>query len=800
MTESPRPPSEAEHIAALERRIAQLEQQLAQFVQEVPCGVAVYDAVDGGTDFVFRDLSPWSETVESVRREGVIGRRVTEVFPSIREIGLFDVFVSVWQTGEPQTLTNTFYQDDRISGWRKNRVFRQADGTIVAVYEDLSPRMEVEAALRTERDRLKQVFDSTLVALVVTDPTGAVAYASPRASALLCLPRNQILGRTFDHTTLKLSRTDGVEVLPGDHPLALVKRLGKTPADDIYRYEDRTGDRRLLRVAAAPVVNNQGTVSEFVFTLADVTEDYHRRSELERAERNLSHAQRLGAVGSWEVRPNVDGQWWSEEMFRLHGLDARHDDPDVNRLLERVYAPDRESYLQFLHRLRSRPGRYACEYRVHAQLGPPRILRAFGHHESAPGGRPSGHIVGFCQDVTEQRAAEEAQRNARLAAESANRAKSEFLAVMSHELRTPLNAVRGFADLIQSTTAHDRTRAYARYIIQGADNLTAIIQDILDISSIEAGQLHLEDEPFSPWGIVGEVTRTVMPRASESRLALVSDVSIEVPPFVRGDPQRLRQILLNLVGNAIKFTEQGAVTLRVEPGVLKNAPALCWTVEDTGIGIPEEKLPHIFDAFTQVDSSLTRRYEGIGLGLSISKRLAELMGGRIDVESTVGEGSTFRLVLPYEHAPGFEPFAEDSAPRELEHQPTPIDGARPQRTILVVEDDPINVALIVEVLKKLPLEVTLSSNGAAAVEKVQESSYDAVLMDVQLPGMNGLDATRTIRSLQNPDHPPIIIGISAHALEHHRDEALAAGMDLYMPKPILPSVLLRELRTRLGLA
>lgn len=785
-------------VAQLRRELADAHARYDALVDQVNHCVAVYDVQGDGEAFVFTEFNPMAQRIEQRNREELVGQRLVDTFPAAKPVGLVEVFARVWRTGEPESFPARLYENGRLVGWRENRVYRSPTDELVAVYADLTEQKKAEEAVRLERDRLRQVFDSTIVAVVVTDPHSKVVYASPRASALLCRPRDHLEGRPLDAEHFALTHIDGRLVADHDHPMAQVKRLGKVSGDGVFRFDDRTGEHRLLRIAAAPVVDDSGVVSEFVFTLDDVTDAFRHREELERAERNLSNAQRLGAVGSWEVRPNTEGQWWSEEMFRLHGLDSRRDDPDVGLLLERTHPSDRDSYLQFLHRLRSRPGRYATEYRVVAQLGAPRILRAYGHHESSPGGRPSGHIVGFVQDITEQRAAEEAQRAARLAAESANRAKSEFLAVMSHELRTPLNAVRGFADLIHQTAHNDRTRAYARYIVQGADNLTAIIQDILDISSIEAGQLTLCDEPFAPWGIVGEVSRTVMPRATEQALTLVTDVEVDVPPFVRGDPQRIRQILLNLVGNAVKFTERGAVTLRVHTTIHNNGPALCWTVEDTGIGIPAEKLPHIFDAFTQVDSSLTRRFEGVGLGLSISKRLTELMGGTLVVESTEGEGSTFRLVLPFEHAPGFEPVSE--LPDHLPQAPSRTDRSRPaERSILVVEDDPMNTALIVEVLKQLPLEVTLTSNGTAAVEKARTGRYDAVLMDIQLPGMNGLDATRTIRRHQSADHHPIIIGISAHALEQHRLEALAAGMDLYMPKPILPSVLLRELRTRLDL-
>ena len=661
-----------------------------------------------------------------------------------------------------------------------------------------------------ERDRLRQVFDTTQIALLVTDLNGVVAYASPRASVLFCTSRDQLEGERIDSAALQLLRPDGSPLPPNAHPLARVLNGDPDVSDDTYGFESAIG-HRLLRIGASPVLSGDHRIAEYVFTVHDITEAQRDRHELERAERSLSHAQKLGGVGSWETDLHASKVWWSEQLFRLFDLDPRCPPPSADELRGRIHPDDRQVHADFERRLWDQPGRTTAEFRVLLRDGTYRRLRAFAHHETGPAGSASGHAIGFLQDVTEQRRSEEAQQQARLAAESANRAKSEFLAVMSHELRTPLNAVRGFADLIMNSTGEDRTRTYARYVVRGADNLTAIIQDILDISSIEAGQVHLDHRPFAPWGVVGEVCRTLMPKATARGLSLMSDVTIEVPPFITGDAQRILQILLNLVGNAIKFTENGIVSLRVAPTLLRGTPALEWIVEDTGIGIPADKLTRIFDTFTQVDSSLTRPYDGVGLGLSISKRLAELMGGHIHVNSEVGHGSTFRLMLPYDHAAGFEPISQhpltpnNTVPPDntvpdntVPDNTVPDNNDSPRPVVLVVEDDPINTVLILEVLKTLPVDVEHTGNGERAVELARSISFDAILMDVQLPGMSGLQATRRIRNAIEKQ-PAVIIGISAHALDQHRSEGLESGMDLYLPKPIRPSELLRELRNRLDL-
>ena len=727
------PPHLHTEVTRLRERLQLLQEQTA--TRELVC-VAVHNGEDFriiyASDTVTRTL-PHSAAP-------LVGRLVSELKHPVAPPGLWEQLRKVWQpTASLQPAANP-QSPATVHSSHPCRVNHLSDGSLQVLYTADTEQRGLHRAKSPAGDRLQQVFDATPIAFVITDLVGQITYASPRASALLCEPRDRLLGCIFGPDLLQLSLPDGNALPKTHHPLAQVQRLGQTTPGNVYRHKDRTGSWHHLRVSGAPVVDSTGSLAELVFTLDDITDAQRRQAELERVERNLSQAQRLGEVGSWEVQPGLDGQWWSNEMFRLHGLDARRDRPDVNRLLQQIFPADRSTYLQFLDRLRSRPGRYACEYRVHSQLGSTRTLRAFGHHESAPGGRVSGHIVGFCQNVTDQRAADEAQQSARLAAESANQEQSRFLVVMSHELRTSLNNVRGFAELLRNTVTAPLSQSYARYIVQSADDLTTIIGDILDISSIEAGDFRLDSAPLSPTEIVTDVTRAFRARATEQQTRIVADVARAVPPMVCGDPQRLRQILRTLVANAVRLTEQGVVTLRVEPTVQAHAPALCWTVDDTGVGIPEDRLPHIFDVLTNADIEPQRSGTGFGLGLSVSKRLVELMGGTITAESTVGRGSSFRVTLPYEHTASVQPIPPGGPASRF--APLAVADAGVRKRILVVEDDSTNMALIVAVLQTLPLEVTLSSSGSKALELAESGSFDAILMDVQLPGLCGCVCVR----------------------------------------------------------
>jgi len=405
------------------------------------------------------------------------------------------------------------------------------------------------------------------------------------------------------------------------------------------------------------------------------------------------------------------------------------------------------------------------------------------------------------QQITALREANTKLQEASAAVEEAARHKAECLAHMSHEIRTPLTAIVGFAETL--LTEGDISRAPPERvdaidaILRNSSHLLRIIDDVLDLSRIEAGKLRIERLRFSPAEIVAEVQRLMQPQANLKRLALEVEYLTPVPETIHSDPTRLRQILLNLVGNAIKFTDRGSVRLTVSLLADQSPPALQFEVIDTGVGIAPEQLERIFCPFVQGDASTTRRFGGTGLGLSISRRLAELLGGAICVESRPGQGSTFRVTIatgPLEGVPMMVPSAST--------QLVPAGFAQPLRTsdselplpyrILLAEDAPDIQRLIKRMLEKAGAEVTVVENGAEAIQCAMAASqsgrpFDVVLMDIQMPVLNGYQATRALRA--NRYRGPII-ALTAEALAGQRERCLEAGCDDYVSKPVNRDALL----------
>ena len=405
-------------------------------------------------------------------------------------------------------------------------------------------------------------------------------------------------------------------------------------------------------------------------------------------------------------------------------------------------------------------------------------------------GRTLQGVFAAARDVTERKRVEAELQHAKAAAESASQTKSDFLASMSHEIRTPMNAIIAIADLLAKTPLSPEQNNYVQIFRRAGDNLLHLINDILDLSKVEASQLELERTGFSLNDLLEKVTEMVAVRAHEKGLALVCEISPKVPTDLVGDPTRLRQVLLNLLGNAIKFTESGEVALRVTPDADSSvAGALRFTISDTGIGIPGEKLGTVFERFTQANSSTTRRYGGSGLGLTISKRLVELMGGRIWVESGVGKGSVFSFAVPLEIWAG----ARRRAAVPVSTGPEP---PLPALHILLVEDSPDNRTITVAYLQDTPYRVEIAENGAIACEKFTAGNYDLVLMDRQMPVMDGLTATRAIREWEQANHrpPTPIIALTAAALKGDQEKCIAAGCTAYLTKPIKQEVLLQAIK------
>lgn len=403
----------------------------------------------------------------------------------------------------------------------------------------------------------------------------------------------------------------------------------------------------------------------------------------------------------------------------------------------------------------------------------------------------AGHVsafIGTLTDITQLKNIETALEEARREADAASEAKSEFLASISHEIRTPLNGILGMVRVLQRTAPSDEVRSRLGIVEASADTLVELLSEVLDFSQIQAGQVEITSEPFRLDELVGELTTLWQPRAQEKGLQIVADLD-GCPDGARlGDVKRLRQVLSNLISNAIKFTADGTVTVTAgEPDDARASGLIEVSVADTGIGISAEDQRVIFDKFTQADSSASRRYDGTGLGLAICKQLSELMGGSISVESVPGEGAVFRVNLPCPRT--------DELPAPLEVEPAAEDVPTGQLTVqvLLAEDNFINQHVITAMLERSCYEIDVVENGREAVEQVQAKSYDVVLMDIRMPELDGVGATRAIRELPGDAANIAIIALTANSLESERKAYLAAGMNDCLTKPIDLHELLEKL-------
>lgn len=487
----------------------------------------------------------------------------------------------------------------------------------------------------------------------------------------------------------------------------------------------------------------------------------------------------------WVTQPNGYHEYYNQRWYDYTGVPpgSTHDE-GWNTLF---HAEDQARAWEVWRQSLETGETYEIEYRLRRADGVYRWV--LGRAECVRD--ENGQIIkwyGTCTDIQEL-------VDARQLAESASRAKTEFLANMSHEIRTPMNAIIGLSNILStSQPLTQKQREFIRTLQMSADSMLTLINDLLDISKIEANTVNLEMIPFNLTQIAQEVISMMSARIREKGLEFTSDAECVRERLFIGDPTRLRQIILNLCSNAIKFTETGSVHIEItcEEGASSDMETICISVTDTGIGISKENINTIFDKFIQADSSITRKYGGTGLGLAITKTLTEIMGGKIEVESTLGKGSTFKVHLPMKVADGSIKQLEKSANISASSDNKSIE----KEHVLLVEDYPPNVLVAETVLESFGYIVDVAGNGLEAFEKAITGKYILALMDVQMPGMNGFDSTKLIREYEkknNLKHLPII-GMTAHALMGDRECCLASGMDEYIPKPFNSDLLLEMIK------
>ena len=580
-------------------------------------------------------------------------------------------------------------------------------------------------------------------------------------------------------------------ILPEDLP-AVDRSLGRAMRGEgqysaEFRVRHSDGRVRWLRGSGLVVRDERGRPLRVVGVNMDISSIKQAQEREREAIASLEEAQALARVGSWSFDLATQKIQWSRQMYSIFGRDPALGPPEHTSELLSCVEEDQKWLSDSVQRTIETGTPYGGLLRLREPRNGVEIIHVEGKLTVDANGRATS-LIGTAMDMTATVEREAALRRAQAQAEAANRAKSEFLANMSHEIRTPLTAILGYVDLLADPELpFDQVREYTSTVQRNATHLLDLINQVLDLSKIEAGQMAIERIRYSPADVLRELMTLMRPRAQCKGLQFVLRFQGPIPQTIDSDPMRLRQIVLNLVGNALKFTQAGGVELTVS---LERAaePLLVVQVKDTGIGIAPDKFAELFRPFSQADSSTTRRFGGTGLGLSIAGHLARLLGGGIEVESTPGRGSVFTLRIATGSLDGVAlrelPAADSGSPRPSEALPQPGIKALAGLRILVAEDGADNQQLVRLLLTHAGAELEIVGNGQLALERLTDSArpgFDVVLMDLQMPVMDGYSTTAQLR---RRGYTGPIVALTAHAMEGDRAKCLQAGCDGYATKPI----------------
>ncbi|MFF2019618.1 PAS domain S-box protein [Paenibacillus sp. NPDC058177] len=701
---------------------------------------------------------------------------------------------------------------------------------LIGMMQDISDRLKIEEQLRQSEYHFRLLSESSLDLIsrhAVKDVT--YLYCSPASRTLLGYEPEELTGTSaYDYV-----HPDELVMIKGYMEKGL--STGVLPVITC-RFRRKNGSYVWVESNSRFIYDNTGNIVEIISVGRDITERLHHTEQIEKL--SNEHTLILNAVSEGILRLDPEGRVTFINPAGAAMLDFQQDEIIGRAYLKHIqqsaydgvnFGPQESPLMQAIRSGISHDSKDAVLWRRDGSsfLAEYQVTPLFNQGECV------GSVLVF-QDITDEKEIIRAKESA----EKADQAKSEFLAIISHELRTPMNGIMGMTDLLSETELSEEQRGYTDIISQSSDSLLSILNEILDFSKIEAGKMTLVDEPVYLHAVMDSVTELFTPKALEKNIVLSCHIDGDVPAVIHGDAARLRQVLVNLVSNAVKFTEVGQVVMHVEREACSSSHKLLlkFNVRDTGIGIPAFKQHQLFQSFSQLHPSINRKYGGTGLGLAICKKLVELMGGAIGVESSEGTGSNFYFTLPldtvgdgtHSHDNGIilpdtqhwvgssaEELATNIASEEnvgLSEESEEIGWlpgssmlTGPQYgplSILVVEDHPVNQKLLLTMLEKRGYSADLAENGEQAVAAVMQQSYDLVFMDVQMPVMSGFTAAALIADRVPAERRPYIVAVTAFAGPEDRERCKAVGMHDFISKPFVSSEverILREHREKISL-
>ena len=664
-------------------------------------------------------------------------------------------------------------------------------GTVISGLTESLHRMRrrvvADEGIRESEERWRSLTDALPQLVWSAGPDGACDYFSTQWTQHTGVPEADLLGWQW----LKVLHPDDREPT---RKFWTDSVAGRGPYDVEYRIRRSDGEYRWFKTRGVPIRDSEGHIFKWFGTCTDITASKEFEDELRRVNSRLDLAVRGSNVGIFEVdlqdgkyiggRAHFINVW--EQLGHQPADNSVESTADSTAWMTSLHPDDRDRVLSEIQSQLAGPANdYHVAYRARHRDGSDRWMLARGTITRDESGKAI-RITGSRVDVSDLKQIEQELRHAKEAAEAANRSKDEFLANVSHEIRTPMNAILGMTELALDTPLTNDQRQILKTVKSAGDILLGLINDLLDFSKIEAGKLELDVSEFSLRAALCDTLRVFKARSKEKGLDFSYDVGPEVPDSLRGDAGRLRQVLLNLVGNAVKFTDAGAVTVRVDvANAAREEPAvLRFTVTDTGIGIPPDKQQRIFRAFEQEDTSTTRKYGGTGLGLTIAARLVDLMEGAITVNSQPGRGSTFAFTARFKLAPE----ADQNLAASKQRTDAPLPEKLPVQTeplrVLVAEDNDFNAQLIEQLLVRRGHHVSLAPDGRSALALMENSSFDLLILDIHMPELDGFEVTGMIRQRERSvgGHLPII-ALTARSRSEDRERCLAAGMDEFLTKP-----------------